>query len=213
MWCWTSPSKANEVLKLFCLLLCNKIQPVANLSLFSLLLALATTVHVFFLTWSVRSLTQFSPNRTILVRSRAKNTSGDNKRAWFAPEAYQKGTSSYLPQVPKFSETSSDVAVTAMKYVRHSMEWTSTSQQTARKDDEGRKRMRKIFSDWVLLQYITNKVINCGWTFMPRKCFTNLITRKQTRRKLQNANHFEACHSLYSTWSEWHEYVIHLSTS
>ena len=84
-------------------------------------------------------------------------------------------------------------------------EKTSTSQQTARKDDEGRKRTRKIFSDWVLLQYITNKVINCGWTFMPRKCFTNLITRKQTRRKLQNANHFEACHSLYSTWSEWHE--------
>ena len=80
-----------------------------------------------------------------------------------------------------------------MKYVRHlwsGREKNGTSQQTARKDDEGRKNTRKIFSDWVL-QYnkqsdklgSKNKTVTF---YADKNCFKNLITWKRTNRKLKN---------------------------
>ena len=92
-----------------------------------------------------------------------------------------------------------------MKYVRHlwsGREKNSTSQQTARKDDKGRKHMRKIFSDWVL-QYnkqsdklgSKNKTVTF---YADKNCFKNLITWKRTNRKLKNENYFEALNQFVS---------------
>ena len=81
-------------------------------------------------------------------------------------------------------------------------EKNSTSLQTARKDDEGRKHTRKIVSDRVLHNniqrdklWLKNKTVTF---YADKNCFTNLITWKRTHRKLKNANYFEASNQFAS---------------